>query len=131
MKPDRGILAALGAAVLFGLSTPIAKGLVGEMPPLLLAGILYAGSGVGLGIVLAVRAIATRRTSIVRPRGADWIWLSTGGNRAIAGCPGVPPMDRSTARPYRRRARKLPTRGSIDELRETSRCGRIAIGAGR
>lgn len=75
MKLDRGILAALSAAVLFGLSTPIAKRLVGEVPPLLLAGILYAGSGLGLGILLAVRAIGEGRTSIVRPRGTDLVWL--------------------------------------------------------
>jgi drug/metabolite transporter (DMT)-like permease len=75
VKLDRGILAALSAAVLFGLSTPIAKRLVGEMPPLLLAGILYAGSGIGLSILLGVRAIGQGRTSIVRPRGADVIWL--------------------------------------------------------
>jgi drug/metabolite transporter (DMT)-like permease len=75
VKLDRGILAALSAAVLFGLSTPIAKRLVGEMPPLLLAGFLYAGSGIGLSILLGVRAIGQGRTSIVRPRGADVIWL--------------------------------------------------------
>jgi drug/metabolite transporter (DMT)-like permease len=75
VRLDRGILAALSAAVLFGLSTPIAKKLVGEMPPLLLAGVLYAGSGVGLGLLLAVRAIGPGRTRIVRPRGADVLWL--------------------------------------------------------
>ena len=41
---DRNVGAALGAAVLFGLSTPLAKELVGEVPPLLLAGLLYLGS---------------------------------------------------------------------------------------
>jgi drug/metabolite transporter (DMT)-like permease len=75
VKLDRGILAALTAAVLFGLSTPIAKRLVGETSPLLLAGILYAGSGVGLSLLLAVRAMRPGRTRIVRPRGADVIWL--------------------------------------------------------
>jgi drug/metabolite transporter (DMT)-like permease len=72
---DRGILAALSAAVLFGLSTPIAKKLVGEMPPLLLAGVLYAGSGIGLCLLLAVRAVGPGRTRIVRPRGGDVLWL--------------------------------------------------------
>jgi drug/metabolite transporter (DMT)-like permease len=72
---DRGIVAALGAAALFGLSTPIAKTLVGEISPLLLAGLLYTGSGVGLSILLAARAIALRRASIIRPRGADLMWL--------------------------------------------------------
>src|SRR5450755_768004 len=75
MKLERGIFAALGAAALFGLSTPIAKGLVGEIPPLLLAGLLYAGSGVGLSVVLAARALGLGRASIMRPRGADLMWL--------------------------------------------------------
>ena len=72
---DRGILAALGAAALFGLSTPIAKTLVGEIPPLLLAGLLYMGSGIGLTILLVARAIGLRRARITRPRGADLMWL--------------------------------------------------------
>jgi len=75
VRLDRGIFAALGAAALFGLSTPIAKTLVGEMSPLLLAGLLYAGSGTGLSILLAARAIGLGRASIVRPRGADLLWL--------------------------------------------------------
>jgi len=37
MKLGRGIVAALGAAALFGLSTLFAKTLVGEISPLLLA----------------------------------------------------------------------------------------------
>ena len=75
MKLNRGIAAALGAAVLFGLSTPIAKVLLGDMPPLLLAGILYLGSGLGLGVVLAVRAMLQGPTSIIWPHGTDLIWL--------------------------------------------------------
>lgn len=50
-----GIVQALGAAALFGLSTPLAKVLVGTVPPLLLAGLLYAGSGVGLSAWVALR----------------------------------------------------------------------------
>ena len=49
---------ALLAAALFGASTPLAKLLVGEVPPILLAGLLYAGSGIGLAILLAVRRVA-------------------------------------------------------------------------
>jgi drug/metabolite transporter (DMT)-like permease len=41
---------ALGAAVLFGISTPLAKILVGQADPVLVAGLLYAGSGVGLAV---------------------------------------------------------------------------------
>lgn len=72
---DRGIVAALGAAALFGISTPIAKTLLGGMSPLLLAGVLYLGSGIGLAVVLAVRAALLGRASVVRPRGADLVWL--------------------------------------------------------
>ena len=39
---------ALASAALFGASTPLAKLLVGEIAPLLLAGLLYLGSGIGL-----------------------------------------------------------------------------------
>lgn len=46
---------ALAAALLFGASTPLAKLLVGDTPPLLLAGLLYLGSGIGLGLFLLVR----------------------------------------------------------------------------
>ena len=42
----RAALPALAAALLFGASTPLAKLLVGNMPPLLLAGLLYVGSGI-------------------------------------------------------------------------------------
>jgi drug/metabolite transporter (DMT)-like permease len=45
----RGIPLALGAAALFGLSMPLAKGLIGSARPQLVAGLLYLGSGVGLG----------------------------------------------------------------------------------
>jgi len=76
MKIDRGILAALGASMLFGLSTPIAKILIGEIPPLMLAGLLYLGSGVGLGMVLTARAMSLGRSNFVRPRGADLLWLA-------------------------------------------------------
>jgi drug/metabolite transporter (DMT)-like permease len=48
----RGGLLAIGAALLFGLSTPAAKAIVGNVNPLLLAGLLYLGSGIGLGILI-------------------------------------------------------------------------------
>jgi drug/metabolite transporter (DMT)-like permease len=75
VKIDRGIVAALGAAVLFGLSTPVAKTLIGSMSPLLLAGLLYTGSGVGLALILTVRAMTNARVNITRPRGIEVLWL--------------------------------------------------------
>jgi drug/metabolite transporter (DMT)-like permease len=43
-----GVPAALGAALLFGAGTPLAKLLLGGIDPWLLAGLLYLGSGIGL-----------------------------------------------------------------------------------
>jgi drug/metabolite transporter (DMT)-like permease len=44
----RGAALGLGAAALFGLSAPAAKVLLGEVSPVLLAGLLYLGAAVGL-----------------------------------------------------------------------------------
>src|SRR5215510_10288861 len=46
----KGIGFALLAAVLFGLSTPLAKSVSPLVQPTLLAGLLYLGSGIGLGV---------------------------------------------------------------------------------
>jgi len=66
-----GVLAALGAALLFGASTPVAKLLLGATSPWLLAGLLYLGSGLGLLIVRLVGRPA--RVSV--PRG-ERLWLA-------------------------------------------------------
>jgi len=50
-----GILYALLSAALFGVSAPLAKLLLGEVSPWLLAGLLYLGSGIGLALVRLVR----------------------------------------------------------------------------
>jgi len=71
-----GIAYALLGAALFGASTPIAKLLVGEIDPLMLAGLLYVGSGLGLGLWLVLRGWV--RLSAGRPRLAagDYKWLA-------------------------------------------------------
>ncbi|MEP6495610.1 MAG: EamA family transporter [bacterium] len=51
----RGVQYALLAAALFGVSTPLAKVLLRESSPQLLAGFLYLGSGLGLAIVATLR----------------------------------------------------------------------------
>lgn len=43
-----GVPAAIGAALLFGMGTPMAKLLLENVSPWLLAGLLYLGSGIGL-----------------------------------------------------------------------------------
>lgn len=45
-----GVFAALGAAALFGASTPLAKLLLQNVSPWMLAGLFYLGSGLGLMI---------------------------------------------------------------------------------
>lgn len=75
----RAALPALAAALLFGASTPLAKLLVGDVPPLLLAGLLYLGSGLGLSVVLALRRARARArrhptTHLGIPR-AELPWL--------------------------------------------------------
>jgi drug/metabolite transporter (DMT)-like permease len=63
---SRAILAALGAAVLFGASTPLAKSLLGNTPPMLLAGLLYLGSGLGLWVVRLIRDRGWRSPALPR-----------------------------------------------------------------
>ncbi|MDB5585652.1 MAG: protein of unknown function transrane [Devosia sp.] len=46
-----GVPLALGSAILFGVSAPLSKLLIGSIDPWLLAGILYLGAGAGLAIV--------------------------------------------------------------------------------
>ncbi len=72
-----GVAYALAAAALFGASTPFAKLLVGQVEPILLAGLLYLGSGCGL---FAWRLLQIRRhqhTSSEAPlQRADLPWLA-------------------------------------------------------
>ena len=68
---NRGVLAALAAAALFGAGTPFAKLLLAGISPWLLAAILYLGSGLGLWTVRRLR-----RTAPVRPSRSEWGWLA-------------------------------------------------------
>jgi len=54
------VLAGLAAAVLFGASTPFAKLLLADCDPWLLAGMLYMGSGLGLGLLALLRPSGQR-----------------------------------------------------------------------
>ena len=65
-----GVLAALGAALLFGAGTPFAKLLLGPVSPWLLAGLLYLGSGIGLAIW---RAAGRTETSRMPAAEAGWL----------------------------------------------------------
>ena len=81
----RGVVYALLAATLFGASTPFSKILVGQMAPVMLAGLLYLGSGLGLLTWYALRSLFSRgeKTSGDRLTKSDLPWLGgailTGG----------------------------------------------------
>ena len=72
----RGVLYALGAAALFGASTPFAKLLLGQVSPLVLAAVLYLGSGAGLALWIALRTrFSGRERPSPIPR-VDWPWIA-------------------------------------------------------
>ncbi|MEO5771367.1 MAG: EamA family transporter [Burkholderiaceae bacterium] len=66
-----GVAAALGAALLFGVGTPLAKLLLAGTDPWLLAGLLYLGSGLGLTLLRMVRR-SQQRAQLAR---GEWPWL--------------------------------------------------------
>ena len=72
-----GVLSALGAALLFGASTPFAKLLTGEIAPVLLAGLLYLGSGLGLLAWFLLRRLSNRerlsREAALTRRDVPWL----------------------------------------------------------
>lgn len=78
----RSIAGALVAAALFGASTPAAKALGAELHPFALAGLLYAGSGVGLMWWLLIRRVSGRGVMLGIEK-SDLPWLAgailTGG----------------------------------------------------
>lgn len=69
--PNPGVTAALGAALLFGAGTPLAKMLLRDIGPWMLAGLFYLGSGIGL---TAFRML--RRAEPVRLATGEAAWLS-------------------------------------------------------
>lgn len=76
--PKLGAGLAIASATLFALSTPLAKALLGDVSPWLLAGLLYLGSGVGLFVLHALQ----RTRSETPLRLVDLPWL---GGAVISG----------------------------------------------
>ncbi|MGA9140683.1 MAG: EamA family transporter [Methanocella sp.] len=50
---------AIAGAVLFGASAPASKVLLGTVDPVVLAGLLYLGSGIGLALLMLLRRVAS------------------------------------------------------------------------
>jgi drug/metabolite transporter (DMT)-like permease len=68
---------ALASAALFGASTPLAKLLLGGgADPWLLAGLLYLGSGLGLGMTYIARGLFGMPAAEAPLRRADLTWLA-------------------------------------------------------
>jgi len=73
MKTPLAVWLALLAAALFGGSTPFVKLLIGETSPLVLAGLLYLGSGLGLAVTRLLRDRGWQTSGL---SGSDWLWFA-------------------------------------------------------
>lgn len=71
-----GISFAVLAAVLFGASTPFSKILLGKTEPVMLAGLLYLGSGIGLTTWSWLRARSKGGTRDAKLKRLDLPWLA-------------------------------------------------------
>jgi len=78
-----GIAFALLSALLFGASTPFAKLLLSSVDPWMMAGLLYLGAGLGLGVVHLWRGVIRLEAVETPLRRSDGAWLAlvivTGG----------------------------------------------------
>ncbi len=82
-RTDRkGPAYALLAAALFGASTPFAKILLGQTQPILLAALLYLGSGIGLSVWLILRSFRRQESREAGLKLNDLPWL---GSAILAG----------------------------------------------
>src|SRR5215468_1216928 len=77
MSPT-AVLYALIAAALFGISTPAAKVLVGSTHPVVLAGLLYCGAGIGIALLrkLPRTMFGSSRAPEAALSRADLPWLA-------------------------------------------------------
>lgn len=76
--PMTGVACALVAAALFGASTPLAKLLLGEgVGPVLLAGLLYLGSGCGLSLWWVARSRRAKSEASLSRADLPWLFGAT------------------------------------------------------
>jgi drug/metabolite transporter (DMT)-like permease len=65
------------SALSFGASTPLAKLLLRDVDPWMLAGLLYLSSGIGLLALVGIRRLGRRGPAREAPiRGDQWLWLA-------------------------------------------------------
>lgn len=74
----RAVLLALTSAALFGVSTPLAKALLGSTDPFVLAGLLYLGAGVGVTALrwFALSSFSSRQAQEAALTHSDFPWLA-------------------------------------------------------
>ena len=70
-----GAVLVLASAALFGASTPLAKLLLDQAHPWMLAGLLYLGSGVGLLAIHLLRCQPSSQYAEAPISGSEWLWL--------------------------------------------------------
>ena len=88
-----GVQAALASALLFGAGTPLAKLLLVDVSPWLLAGLLYCGSGLGLGLFRLIRRsprVVLQRREILPLAGAVLFGGVIGPVLLLAGLANMP-----------------------------------------
>lgn len=71
-----GVGIALLAATLFGAGTPFAKMLLEKTSPVLLAALLYLGSGIGLSLLRIIRHKSTFASDEATLTRKEWPWLA-------------------------------------------------------
>jgi drug/metabolite transporter (DMT)-like permease len=71
----RAVLFALLSAALFGLSTPLAKLLLGSTDPMVLAGLLYLGAGAGTAVLRSIGGLGKRSAGEVSIGRNEVGWL--------------------------------------------------------
>jgi len=73
----RAVVLALLSAALFGVSTPAAKALLGSTDPLMLAGLLYCGAGLGVAALRrALRGGGAQILAQAPVEAKGWPWLA-------------------------------------------------------
>lgn len=62
--------------MLFGISPPLAKILLGDIPPVELAGLLYLGSFIGLSLYSTIGRKPNAEVERTVLEGKDYLWLA-------------------------------------------------------
>src|SRR5256886_17681261 len=85
------VLAALASAVLFGVSTPAAKALLGMVDPVVLAGLFYCGAGIGIALLrILARPNPNSPTAPLQPLARrDYGWPPAASALGGVYCPGL------------------------------------------